>query len=74
MSVKMREGLQYITFVTATSLLTQSLLLTLFSMVYVMIQNVNFFFFFFAIILVRRITQAWVNILNSFFFFFFFFW
>ena len=70
MSVKMREGLQYITFVTATSLLTQSLLLTLFSMVYVMIQNVNFFFFF-AIILVRRITQAWVNILNSFFFFFF---
>ena len=44
----MREGLQYITFVTATSLLTQSLLLTLFSMVYVMIQNVNFFFFFFC--------------------------
>ena len=46
MSLKMREGLQYITFVTATSLLTQSLLLTLFSMVYVMIQNVIFFFFF----------------------------
>ena len=65
MSVKMREGLEYITFVTATSLLTQSLLLTLFSTVYEMLQNANFFF---AIRLVR-ITQAWVNILNSFSFF-----
>ena len=44
MSMKMREGLQYITFVTATSLLTQSLLLTLFSTVYEMLQNANFFF------------------------------
>ena len=44
MSVKMREGLEYITFVTATSLLTQSLLLTLFSTVYEMLQNANFFF------------------------------
>ena len=66
MSVKMREGLEYITFVTATSLLTQSLLLTLFSTGYEMLQNANFFFF--AIRLVR-ITQAWVNILNSFSFF-----